>query len=104
FDREDSGDPYNGLTPNGAARPIVGAWTVTFQSGGPELPASVETATLGSWTDFDGDAAKAFSGTATYAVSFPRPTGEAQGWILDLGAVHESAAVRLNGQAVGTLI
>ncbi len=104
FDHEVSGERYDIFTPSGAQQPIEGTWTVTFKSGGPELPEPVETQTLGSWTDLDGDAVKAFSGTATYAISFPRSAGQAQGWILDLGAVRESAAVRLNGQAVGTLI
>jgi hypothetical protein len=104
FDRQVSGERYETFAPSGAPRPIAGTWTLTFKSGGPELPPATETETLGSWTDLDGDAVKAFSGTATYAISFLRPNDQAQRWLLDLGAVRESAAVRLNGQAIGTLI
>ena len=51
-----------------------------------------------------GDDVKAFSGTATYAATVPRPTARADVGRLDLGRVHDSAQVRLNGQDLGTLI
>jgi hypothetical protein len=72
--------------------------------GGPELPSEIEIDTLGSWTGFGGEAVKRFSGTAKYAISFPKPNGDTKGWFLDLGRVAESASVRLNGNTLGTLI
>ncbi|HSD65459.1 MAG TPA: glycosyl hydrolase, partial [Vicinamibacteria bacterium] len=90
-----------------AARPpqaIEGSWTVRFVRGGPEVPEPVTTSTLVSWTRFDGTAAKAFSGTATYAIAFPTPAVAAPAWRLDLGQVRDSARVRLNGRDLGTLI
>ena len=45
-----------------------------------------------------------FSGTAVYSATFPRPSGDASTWQLDLGRVHDSARVRLNGRDLGTLI
>jgi len=83
---------------------IDGLWTVRFVRGGPELPEQVTTATLGSWTHLAAAGVKAFSGTATYTISFPGPAGAATAWRLDLGQVRDSARVRLNGHDLGTLI
>ncbi|MBC8152925.1 MAG: glycoside hydrolase family 2 protein [Bacteroidetes bacterium] len=88
----------------GSAQPIAGTWTITFVNGGPELPKTVQTTELGSWTKLDGDAVKKFAGTATYAITFAASTGVGTDWLLDLGAVAESAQVQLNGTELGTLI
>ena len=50
-------------------------WAATrlIVSGGPTLPAQVPNAPLGSWTDLPGQEVKNFSGTARYAIDFPRP-------------------------------
>jgi hypothetical protein len=79
-------------------------WTLTFVSGGPELPKSVNLSKLGSWTELDGDSYKAFSGTAVYKTSFAKPSGKAQNWQLDLGKVDKSARISLNGKELATLI
>ena len=47
---------------------------------------------------------KRFSGTAIYRTTFERPARAASAWLLDLGRVHESARVVLNGRDLGTLI
>jgi hypothetical protein len=86
---------------------IGGPWHVQFVTGGPSLPAARSIEHLVSWTSFNGsDAAdlQRFSGTATYTTTFPRPAESAAAWQLDLGVVHESARVRLNGGDVATLI
>ncbi len=90
--------------PTGDAQPLNGTWTINFVKGGPELPAPIKTDKLGSWTEQDGEAVKKFSGTATYTLTFPKPTGTATHWQLDLGRVAESARVQLNGQDLGSLI
>lgn len=77
---------------------------MSFITGGPTLPAKKQTEKLGSWTDLGGDDVKKFSGTADYTISFPMPDGNAEGWLLDLGKVAESAKVMLNGKEVGTLL
>ena len=85
---------------------LAGTWFVAFVEGGPVLPAAFETATLGSWTDTDRDdgEARRFAGTARYTLVFERPESPgAEDWQLDLGAVGDSARVRLNGRAVATL-
>jgi hypothetical protein len=85
---------------------VTGSWTVEFVAGGPALPATVRGAPLGSWTDLPGDDVKRFSGTARYSVTFSRPAlpDGATSWRLDLGEVHESARVTLNGKPLGTFI
>jgi hypothetical protein len=87
----------------GTPAAISGPWSVAFTSGGPELPAPRTIERLSSWTTW-AEELKAFSGTATYTTRFQRPAGDAAAWQLDLGAVHESARVRLNGRELGTLI
>jgi len=86
--------------------PVSGRWSLEFLSGGPTLPAKVADAPLGSWTDLPGDEVKSFSGTARYTIELPRPAAPAgvTAWRLDLGTVHESARIVLNGRELGTFI
>lgn len=90
--------------PSGEAEPLSGEWSVEFVRGGPALPSSTKVAALRSWTEFGGEAAQAFSGTATYTLEFPRPAGDAAAWQLDLGAVANSARVKLNGHEIAALV
>jgi hypothetical protein len=104
FDAVVRGILYAYFKPAGPPHEITGAWTVKFVAGGPELPPDATITSLSSWTGWGGDAVKKFSGTATYTITFPKPAGDADGWLLDLGRVCESARVRLNGRDLGTLI
>lgn len=97
-------EPASVTTVSGAAIPIDGPWALSFVAGGPTLPAQQTLARLSSWTTLGGDAVRAFSGSATYVARFPRPDATADLWRLDLGRVHDSARVRLNGQDLETLI
>jgi hypothetical protein len=99
-----SGPTYAYYQPAGPAQPIAGTWDVRFVSGGPTLPASLKATQLDSWTKLAGEAGQKFSGTATYSTTFAQPSGVAQGYLLDLGRVAQSARVQLNGQNLGTLI
>jgi hypothetical protein len=83
---------------------LSGTWNVKFISGGPTLPAPVQTGTLASWTDFGGADAQAFAGTAVYSLTFDAPPGISGPCSIDLGKVCQSARVRLNGRSLGTLI
>ncbi len=76
---------------------------MSFVRGGPALPAEQTIDRLTSWTSW-GDQFRDFSGTAVYTTTFARPSGGSPSWQLDLGRVHESARVRLNGRDLGTLI
>ena len=121
-DRETSGAKWSYERREASSDLLVGRWKVDFISGGPQLPPSATTLQLGSWTEL-GDAAKSFSGTARYSLTFdarelesnPATSGvvgktgntlkrELQQWSLDLGNVVQSARVTLNGKSFGTLL
>ena len=99
-----AGNAYPVLQPDGKGQVLTGTWEVSFIEGGPELPPSVTTDHLTSWTDFGGTAAERFGGTARYRLEFDwQPEAPATDWLLDLGEVRESARVSLNGQTVGAV-
>jgi hypothetical protein len=87
-----------------SAKELKGIWKVDFIEGGPELPPSKEINRLVSWTEFGGESVKNFSGTATYSLSFSKPEGKADGWLLNLGRVCEIARIFLNGNEIAALI
>ena len=91
------------LLPAGNPVSMTGTWQVEFIDGGPVLPESFQTATLGSWTEQADPEAKRFAGTARYSITFDKPAQEAEAWVLDLGDVAQSARVFLNGKLLGTL-
>ena len=96
--------PYRQTT--GEPIPLTGKWQVQFQAGGPNLPAPFATNALGSWTENGDVETQRFGGTAHYTLTFDAPKTQLQAgdtWLLNLGEVHESAAVCLNGHALGTL-
>jgi hypothetical protein len=97
-------EDYVSGEPGGVPIDIPGPWTVRFDRGGPAMPSEREVRRLASWTTFGGEDVKEFSGTAIYRATFPRPPGDAFAWRLDLGRVHDSARVHLNGRDLGTLI
>jgi hypothetical protein len=98
-----SPDVYESFRAAGEAVPVTGRWGVRFIKGGPSLPSPRTMDRLVSWTSTAGEDVKSFSGTARYTTSFPRPARTVERWQLDLGRVRESARVRLNGRAYGTL-
>jgi len=106
FDHEVAGTPWPYTEGAGPAAKLMGSWLLDFMAGGPTLPEQVRNATLGSWTDIPGDEVKNFSGTARYSISFARPVASdgVTSWRLDLGTVHESARITLNGRELGTFI
>ena len=76
---------------------------MVFVDGGPVLPKSFQTSTLGSWTTQDDPETKRFAGSAHYTIEFEKPAGAATDWQLDLGTVCDSARVKLNGREVAAL-
>ncbi len=80
---------------------LNGPWDLSFELGGPSLPAAVRTNSLGSWTEHGAEYAS-FSGTAVYRTQFRLPDATTEWWI-DLGDVRESAQVTLNGHDLGTV-
>ncbi len=99
-----TGRSYKYVKAKGQPEQINNTWTVSFIEGGPELPSETRTKELGSWTNYEGDTFKKFSGTAKYVISFEKPQVDADAWQLDLGKVCESANVTLNGNDLGKLI
>jgi hypothetical protein len=102
-DKTVTGPAWPYLKPGGEPQNISGTWKVSFVEGGPELPKSFETTTLGSWTAQDDPETKRFAGSAHYTIEFDKPAGEAADWLLDLGNVCDSARVKLNGHEVAAL-
>ena len=81
---------------------IKGEWLLTPTQGAPEIPAPVTLQHLGSWTSLGGKY-KTFSGKAVYSTSFyvPLERLSANGFILDVGWVRETARVKINGNDLG---
>jgi hypothetical protein len=94
---------YQYIAVDGDPQVINGEWTIDFIEGGPVLPGEIKTKKLASWTSPGSDALKSFSGTAKYVISFTRPQEDADSWLLDIGSVHESAVLILNGEKLATL-
>lgn len=103
-DQKASGQAWAYLKPTADPQMIPGQWSVQFIEGGPELPKPYQTESLASWTLRDDPELKRFAGTARYKIEFDRPLAVPDDWRLDLGVVHESARVRVNGHEVATLI
>ena len=84
--------------------PLDANWHVTFQ---PDrgAPPQADLPRLLSWNDSTDPGIKYFSGAATYSKTVEAPAAwfrpGAHLW-LDLGEVHELAAVTINGKPVGT--
>lgn len=97
------GYPYYRYADAVASVPLDSDWMLAFVKGGPVMPDTVRVDRLGSWTAYGPDYA-AFSGTAEYTTTIPNLPSGIDAWLLDLGTVHESASVYLNGECLGTLI
>jgi len=82
-------------------RPIElnGEWSIQFDPAWG-APATVKTDTLKSWTEFDNENIKYYSGTATYLKSFDISSSDLNQYrlILDLGNVKEMASIKINGK------
>jgi len=80
---------------------LPGPWQVTFISGGPALPENRSMETVQPWTSWGDYRNRSFSGIGAYETTFDLSDQSGQVLILDLGTVHESAKVWLNGKEVG---
>lgn len=94
---------YAYKTPAGQPIELTGTWKVKFLEGGPQLPQPLEISKLESWTGFQDEVTKAFSGTAVYTLVFDKPSEHTGAWLLNLGKVGATAEVKLNGKSLGTL-
>jgi len=89
--------------PAGPVQPLSGPWELSFTDGEPAIAQTFTLDSLHSWTLLPDSAAKVYAGAARYRITFDMPAIKADNWLLDLGAVRESAAIRLNGKALDTL-
>jgi hypothetical protein len=103
YDRPITATTYAYFNPSGRAVALEGTWKAEFIKGGPNTPKDQMLDDLTSWTSWSNES-QWFSGTVRYSHSFDRPDSRADAWQLDLGAVHNSARVWLNGVALDTLI
>lgn len=81
---------------------LQGPWQITFGAGGPDKPEDRTLTDIHPWTDFPEESYQSFSGLATYETTFSltqEPGGKVH--ILDLGDVHESVRVCVNGKEAG---
>ena len=84
---------------------FTGKWGFRFVEAIPAVAATPDSVSLGSWTEIPAEGAKNVMGAACYATTFTlKSPADVEEWMLDLGDVRESARVRINGQAVATLI
>ncbi|MDP3642159.1 MAG: glycosyl hydrolase [Bacteroidota bacterium] len=83
---------------------LFGEWDIQFDPNWG-APASIKTDQLKSWTEFDDQGIRYYSGTATYTKSFQLKRQEMKGTrlILDLGNVKEMASVKINGHQMQVL-
>ena len=80
-------------------------WGFRFVEASPAVAATPDSVSLGSWTEIPAEGTKNVMGVACYATTFTlKSPADVEEWMLDLGDVRESARVRINGQAVATLI
>lgn len=98
------GDAYRFYQVGGEGIALNGQWTIHFEEGGSRLPADIVTDKPAAWTTSDAPDVQAFSGIATYRITFKHPGKGVTAWRLELGKVHESAAVYVNGKKLGTLL
>jgi hypothetical protein len=95
---------WNYWQTNGRPVEIAGQWNIKFLAGGPVLPEAFQTSKLASWTTFPDTNAQAFAGTAKYEITFDAPDSAYKSFEINLGDVRQSARVKVNGKAYGTLI
>ncbi|HTF29181.1 MAG TPA: glycosyl hydrolase, partial [Flavitalea sp.] len=88
----------------GASVELNGNWALEFLEGGPNKPAPLHFVRPTNWTATTDTAANSFSGTGKYSITFEKPNDTARFWQLDLGKVHETAEVLLNGKSIASLI
>ncbi|AYN66297.1 glycoside hydrolase [Euzebyella marina] len=100
--KESNMPTWNYSKPIETEYPLEGEWTLSFISGGPQLPKTTKINQLKSWTVLSKEA-EYFSGTAKYEIDFENPDEQINHWRLHLGDVRESAKVWLNEEYLGAL-
>jgi len=83
---------------------IGGPWKLSFGAGGPEKPADQTLDLVKPWTQLGDKRTHSFSGLGTYESQFTLDAAPSSIYILNLGTVHESAKVWINGSEAGHVL
>lgn len=95
---------WNYVASYGSPIAIDRAWNISFPESDPEIKGDFFTDKPMDWTKLKNENAKINFATALYSSAIPMDDpNEADGWILDLGDVRESARVFINGEEIGTV-
>ena len=83
--------------------PVTGPWSLSFPAGW-DAPEQLVLPSLKLWSDLDGPATRAFSGSGTYTctINVDAVTPDTR-LLLDLGRVAAIADVSVNGKTIATL-
>ncbi len=83
---------------------LSGEWNIQFDPNWG-APAQVKASELKSWTEFEDQGIKYYSGTATYHKTFHLSQSDLKGnrLVLELGNVKEMASVKINGHQMQVL-
>ena len=96
-----AGRKFEATAPGQQTLQVNGPWSLKFPSGWG-APPEVHLDELESWTDSTDDGVRHFAGTATYATEFQLQQLPSDARVmLDLGAVRQTARVRINGKEIG---
>jgi hypothetical protein len=98
-DRVPGGPRWPWLLPSHETVALAGPWQLSFLRGGPSLPPATHVDGPTPWSALE--PSRWFSGTAAYRTEIDRPAGGP--WVLELGGVHATAVVRVNGADAGAL-
>ena len=80
---------------------VDGIWQVNFKAPDGVGDFTLETDTLGDWSQSADERLRGFSGTATYSTTFEKPAVDGGRILLDLNRVGVMAKVRVNGAYAG---
>lgn len=95
-------EPWHYVERRGTPMNINSGWSISFPKSDPAIGESFVTDTLTPWTNLPDERAKINSATGRYTVTVNLPDSvKADGWVLDLGDVRESARVTVNGSPAG---
>lgn len=94
--------PWRYVERRGNPIDVNSGWSISFPKSDPVIGEIFVTDTLTAWTNLPDERAKINSATGRYTVTVDIPDPiEADGWVLDLGDVRESARVTVNGTPAG---
>lgn len=80
---------------------LEGPWKLSFDVGGPEIPADQTLEKVKPWTELEDAHTQSFAGLGTYEHFFTLKKNLSHVYMLNVGAVHESAKVWVNGHDAG---